>query len=59
LTAILSPEHYHWWLEPNRFGPEFLKTLLRPYRAEDMESCRVSKLVNRAKNDGPEWIAPR
>ncbi|HZL79138.1 MAG TPA: SOS response-associated peptidase [Candidatus Limnocylindrales bacterium] len=58
MPVILSPEHYHWWLEPKRFEPEFLKTLLRPYPAEDMNCRCVSKLVNNAKNDGPECIAP-
>jgi putative SOS response-associated peptidase YedK len=58
MPVILSPEHYPWWLEPKRFEPEFLKTLLRPYPADDMECQRVSKLVNSAKNDGPDCIAP-
>ena len=58
MPVILSPEHYEWWLDPKRFEPEFLKTLLRPYPAEDMDCCRVSKLVNSAKNDGPECLAP-
>jgi len=58
MPVILSPEHYGWWLEPKRFEPEFLKTLLRPYPAEDMECQSVSKLVNNANNDGPECIAP-
>jgi len=58
MPVILSPEHYRWWLEPKRFEPEFLKTLLRPYPAEDMACGSVSKLVNSAKNDGPECIAP-
>jgi putative SOS response-associated peptidase YedK len=45
-------------MEVLMFEPELLKTLLRPQPATDMESCRVSKLVNRAKNDRPECIAP-
>jgi putative SOS response-associated peptidase YedK len=58
MPVIPSPEHYQWWLEPKRFEPEFLKTLLRPYPAEDMECNRVSKLVNNAKNDSPECLTP-
>jgi putative SOS response-associated peptidase YedK len=57
MPVILGPEHYQWWLEPERYEPEFLKTLLRPYPAEEMACCRVSKLVNSAKNDGPECLA--
>ena len=37
MPVILSPEHYQWWLEPKRFEPEFLKSILRPYPAEDMD----------------------
>ena len=58
MPVILGPEHYQWWLEPNRFEPQFLKTLLRPYPADDMACCRVSKLVNNAKNDSVECLHP-
>lgn len=53
MPVILGPEHYQWWLEPNRFEPQFLKTLLRPYPAEDMACARVSKNVNNARLDSP------
>jgi nucleotidyltransferase/DNA polymerase involved in DNA repair len=56
LPVILSAEHFQWWLEPKRFEPEFLKTLLRPYPAEEMNCHKVSKLVNNAKNDVPECV---
>jgi putative SOS response-associated peptidase YedK len=58
MPVILGVEHYQWWLEPQRLEPEFLKILLCPYPAEDMACCRVSKLANSAKNDGPECLAP-
>ena len=58
MPVIVGPEHYSWWLE-NKFEPEFLKTLLRPYPAEMMECSRVSSVVNNAKNDGPECVEPR
>ena len=58
MPVILSPEHFQWWLEPKRFEPDFLKTLLRPYPAEEMNCHKVSKLVNNAKNDVPECIVP-
>jgi len=56
MPVILGPEHYQWWLQPNRFEPQFLKTLLRPYPAEDMASYRVSKLVNNARFDAPACL---
>ena len=55
MPVILGPEHYSWWLEP-KFEPEFLKTLLRPYPANDMDCRSVSKQVNSAKFDGPECL---
>jgi putative SOS response-associated peptidase YedK len=58
LPVIIGPEHYQWWLEPDRFEPQFLKNLLRPYPAEAMACCRVSKLVNSVKNETPECLAP-
>ena len=58
MPVILGPEHYQWWLEPSRFEPEFLKTLLRPYPAQDMACCRLSKLANNAKHDGPDCRLP-
>ena len=58
MPVIIGPEHYQWWLQPDRFEPQFLKTLLRPYPAEDMDCYRVSKLVNNAKNDSAECISP-
>jgi putative SOS response-associated peptidase YedK len=49
MPVILLLEHYHGRLQPKRFEPEILKSLLRPYPAGDMDCCRVSKLVNNAK----------
>jgi len=59
MPVILGLEHHQWWLQPDRFEPQFLKTLLRPSPAKDMDWCRVSKLVNNAKNDSGEYICPR
>jgi putative SOS response-associated peptidase YedK len=57
MPVILSPEHYEWWLDPKRFDPEFLMTLLRPYPTEDIDCRMVSDLVNSAKNDSPESVS--
>ena len=58
MPVILGPEHYQWWLEQDCFEPQFLKTLLRPYPADQMDCYRVSKLVNNAKNDSPDCLLP-
>ena len=57
-AAFFGCANDQWWLESDRFEPQFLKTLLRPYPAEDMDCRRVSKLVNSAKNDSPECLLP-
>ena len=52
MPVIIYPEHYQWWLVPDRFEPQFLKTLLKPYQAGNMDCYRVSSLVNDARYDG-------
>ena len=32
--------------------------MLRPYPAEDMACCRISKFVNNARHDSPECLKP-
>ena len=56
MPVILHPEHYQWWLVPDRFESQFLKTLLKPYPAGDMDCYRVSGVVNDARYDGPKCV---
>jgi putative SOS response-associated peptidase YedK len=58
MPAILNSNHYDWWIETDRFKVEFVRSLLRPYPPEEMESLRVSSLVNSARNDSPECLKP-
>ena len=46
------------WLDPDCQNPGDLLQLLRPYPAEEMETCFVSTLVNSPANDSLECIAP-
>lgn len=57
MPVILHPEHYRWWIDEERKGKD-LQVLLRPYPAEDMDCCKVSTIVNNAKNDSPECVKP-
>jgi putative SOS response-associated peptidase YedK len=57
MPVIVSPNHYLWWIDERRDG-EAVRFMLRPYPAEDMECCRVSRLVNEAKNDSPDCLKP-
>ena len=58
MPVIISPERYTWWLDTNRTDHQLLLPLLRPYSAENMACCRVSKLVNNAKHDTPDCLQP-
>jgi putative SOS response-associated peptidase YedK len=57
MPVIVHPDHWLWWIDERRDG-ESVKSLLRPYPAEDMDCYRVSKLVNNARNDSPDCIKP-
>jgi putative SOS response-associated peptidase YedK len=57
MPVILDRTHWQWWID-DRHNGEFVKSLLRPYPAENMDCYRVSKLVNSAKNDVPECLQP-
>jgi len=57
MPVIVHPDHWWWWIDERRDG-ESVKSLLRPYPAEDMDCYRVSKLVNNARNDSPDCINP-
>ncbi len=57
MPVIVHPDHLQWWISNRRDG-EAVKFMLRPFEAGDMDSCRVSALVNSAKNDSPECLKP-
>ena len=57
MPVIVHPDYWLWWIDERRDG-ESVKSLLRPYPAEDMNCYRVSKLVNNARNDSPDCIKP-
>ena len=56
LPAILPPDDYDLWLDPEFEGKEKLLSLLRPYPAEEMTAYPISTLVNSPRNDVPACI---
>jgi putative SOS response-associated peptidase YedK len=58
MPVILPEDTYNMWLDPNMSDTEFLKSLLLPYPAEEMETYPVSTLVNSPKNDLAEILSP-
>jgi len=53
MPLILYQEDWQRWIDERHNGKDS-KYLLRPFDAEDMDSYRVSQLVNDARNDSPE-----
>ena len=58
MPAILSPEDYNLWLDPNFTRSDSLQAMLKPYPAEAMKVYPVSSTVNSPKNDSPECNRP-
>ena len=57
MPVILHPEHYDMWLDPKAEDERFMAAL-QTFPEELMESYRVSKAVNSARNDSPELLKP-
>ncbi len=58
MPVILPRESEPGWLEPGVDDLSRLTDLLQPYPADAMAARPVSSLVNNARNDFPECIAP-
>lgn len=58
MPVILPRESESVWLDPGVDDPGRLTDLLQPYPADAMTARPVSGLVNNARNDFPECIAP-
>jgi putative SOS response-associated peptidase YedK len=58
MPVILPPNAYETWLHPDMQDTDYLKTLLQPYPADEMDAYEVSTLVNSPKNDDPSILEP-
>jgi putative SOS response-associated peptidase YedK len=58
MPAILLPDGYDMWLDPENHDVDDLSSLLGPYPAEDMTAYPVSRFVNNPRNEGPECVSP-
>lgn len=59
MPVILLSDHYEPWLAPEEQKIESLLACLKPYPAEEMESCVVSTRVNNPSIDEPSCIHPQ
>jgi putative SOS response-associated peptidase YedK len=58
MPVILPPDAYEIWLQPDMQDTNYLKSLLQPYPADEMDAYEISTLVNSPKNDDPSIIEP-
>ena len=58
MPVILEEFDWDRWLDPNLNDPAELLALLQPAAEEVLEAVPVGPLVNSAKNQGRELIAP-
>ncbi len=58
MPAIIDPDEYSQWLDPDMNDTDKLAPLLRPYPADRMIFHPVSKLVNNPDHDRPSCIEP-
>jgi len=56
MPAILGPEHYDPWLDPEVRQAERLLPLLSPWGRDDLEAYPVSPMVSSPSNDRPECV---
>jgi hypothetical protein len=57
MPAILPPEAYDVWLDPDFADHTHLVSLLRPFASEAMRVHAVGRAVNRPTNDTPQCMA--
>lgn len=57
MPVILPPEDYDKWLSASGTDRE-LKSLLKPYPADQMEAYPVRSYVNNPENDDPRCVEP-
>jgi putative SOS response-associated peptidase YedK len=58
MPVILNQSDYSLWLDPAVEDPGMLAPLLRPYRADSMESYPVSSHVSNPRHEDPSCIEP-
>jgi putative SOS response-associated peptidase YedK len=58
MPAVLSPEGFTAWLDPDNRDTAALAALLRPAPASDWTLFPVSRRVNSPRNDDAELLAP-
>jgi len=58
MPVIVPPEAYAEWLDPKNEATDRFARLFEPCPRPDLRARPVSRLVNNARNQGPELIEP-
>src|SRR5262249_45451036 len=58
MPAILTPDDYDLWLDPEVKRASDLRALLRPYAGPALAVYAVGRGVNDARNEGPTLVVP-
>ncbi len=58
MPAVLKPEKYDEWLDPENQDMDRLESILEKHLVVDFQRYPVSRKVNSPKNDNPECIVP-
>lgn len=58
MPAIIRPEDYASWLDPDVTDAPALQGLLSPHAEDLMDAYPVSRRVNSPANDGPDLLEP-
>jgi putative SOS response-associated peptidase YedK len=58
MPAILAPEDYATWLDPDLSRVDALSGLLRPFQSARMAARRVDPAVDDPRDDDPLSVAP-
>ncbi len=59
MPAILAPESFDAWLDPEQRDPQALSPLLRPARDEFLKATALDGTVNDMRNQGPACWTPK
>jgi putative SOS response-associated peptidase YedK len=58
MPVVLPESQWDAWLDVDNHDLTALRKLLVPFPAGELEAWRVSTLVNKADNNGPELLDP-
>jgi putative SOS response-associated peptidase YedK len=59
MPALIGPDDYACWLDPEFGDSKTLQSLLRPYSEDDLQIDPITTRINNPRNDDRTCLAPR